>query len=293
MYNSYFDVKIRERGFEYYKQGKVTNIIENKNKVSAIVTGSNLYSVEVIFDENDDSIIESAKCNCQYFLDRNDYCKHIYATIMSVKYDEQKEINEIKENQDNIAQVKLECEKYITMCKSIFEKQKRQLASNGKYLSKNKYEHYTKYYNIYLKSFNTDIELVHKDSIYISFYNKRLESLKNLHETITDDLNSLNNDISEGKQYVIQTTKKSSKGFGLIGALFGIIKALMPEKEVNDLKVGDHVRVHGAEGEIQDIYKDGDTYQYDILYERDEPLEDGDDEDEDVFFRDEIDKEDE
>ena len=291
MYNSYFDIKIRNRGFEYYKEGRVTNIVENKNILNAMVTGNNLYSVEVVFDEKDDSIIKSAKCNCQYFIDRNEYCKHIYAAIMSVKYDKEKEEKELKENQENILQVKIECEKYIKMCKNIFKRQKRQLLFSSKYLTKNKYEHYTKYYNIYLKSFNTDIELVHKDSIYISFYNKRLESLKNLYSTITDDLNSLTKDIKEGKQQVKQE-KVQTRPFGLIGALFGLVSALMPEKEINDLKVGDHVRVHGADGEIQDIYKDGDIYQYDVLYEREEPI-DGDDEDEDVFFRDEIEKDDE
>ena len=51
------------------------------------------------------------------------------------------------------------------------------------------------------------------------------------------------------------------------------------------------MKIHGADGEIQDIYKDGDTYKYDVIYEADEPVDD-DDEDEDVFFRDEIEKED-
>ena len=181
------------------------------------------------------------------------------------------------------------------MYQKVFEQTRKSLTSNRRYLTEYDYNYYMKYYETYMKSFNTDIELVHKNSIYISFYKKRLETLKGLHETIKEDLESLNKKILDGKKQVSQAEKQKAKSgsSSILGAIFGLIGALMPEKEVNDLKVGDHVRVHGADGEIQEIYKDGDKYQYDVLYEREEPLSDGDDEDEDVFFRDEIEKEDE
>ena len=291
MYNSYFDGKIRDRGFQYYKSGKVTNIVVDKNKVSAMVTGNNLYNVEVIFNENDDSIIESAKCNCKYFTDKNNYCKHIYATVMSVKYSEEKEKKEIEENEKDILQVKNECKKYIKMCQNIFNEIRGRLVFDRKYLTQSKFEHYEKYYKTYLKSFNTDIELVRKKSIYISFYKARLESLKRLYEIITEDLNSLIKDIQKGKSEVdrIETHSKKGKSFSILRSLFGLVGALMPEEEkgTEGLKVGDWVEEtpYGADGEILDIYKEDGKYKYDVLIESDHES-DGDFEDEDVFDRD-------
>ncbi len=290
MYNSYFDESIRNRGFKYYKSGKVTDITENDNKITALVTGTEPYYVEVVFNESDDKIIESAKCDCPYFKDKGYYCKHIYATILSVKYDEEREKQENLEEEKALENVKKECEKYIKICENSFEKNSRTIKANRKYLSEKQYNKYLEWYDTYFKSFEKHIELVHKDSKYISFYQARLESLKSLYDSLEENLKDLNEDVQKQTGHAYETGEKHKKG--ILSGLASIVTALMPDSEEGkneELKIGDWVEIipEGEFGEILNIYNEGiDGFKYEVLFDRD--IGNGEKEDIDIFRRDEL-----
>ena len=292
MYNSYFDNQIRSRGFEYYKLGKVTDVVEEGNKASALVTGTGPYNVEVVFNESDDRIIEYAKCDCRYFSDTGNYCKHIYATILSVKYSEEREIQENLEEEKALEGVKSECEKYIALCKKVLKRTKRKLIFNSKYLTDNSFNDYIEDYELCLRNYNSNVELVHKDSKFISYYNARLDSLKRIYGDITENLTNLNKDIQNGKKQAIHTKAKEGKNQSILGALLGFAKAFVPDTDEDqnvELKVGDWVEIttEGEYGEILNIYNEGfNGFKYEVLFDRD--VGNNEVEDIDIFRRDEL-----
>lgn len=292
MYNSYFDESIRNRGFKYYKSGKVTDITENNNKVSALVTGTEPYYVEVVFNESNDRIIESAKCDCLYFKEKGYYCKHIYATILSVKYDEERERQENIEDEKVLENAKKECEKYIKLCEKAFEKNNRAIKANRKYLGKELYDDYTKWYNSYNNSFKSNIELVHKDSKYISFYQARLESFKRIYARLQENLEDLKKDVQKQTEYAYEAEKKQKKG--ILSGLVSLVAALMPDTKDDkneELKVGDWVEITTEDeyGEILNIYDEGiDGLKYEVLFEKEIEGTDREQEDIDIFRRDEL-----
>ena len=72
---------ILSRGWDYYKYGYVKTINQDKKLYTAIVEGTNDYSVTVELDE-DGSILHS-ECNCPY--DMGPYCKHEVAVFYALK----------------------------------------------------------------------------------------------------------------------------------------------------------------------------------------------------------------
>ena len=75
---SYFDRKIRERGKDVYGFGWVRIRDGSDTQVSAQVQGSQLYEVELTWEEG----TVNGWCECPYF-DDNGACKHIWATILA------------------------------------------------------------------------------------------------------------------------------------------------------------------------------------------------------------------
>ncbi|MGA2666712.1 MAG: SWIM zinc finger family protein [Patescibacteria group bacterium] len=63
------------RGVEYFKTGKINDLIETDKKVNAVVKGSKLYNVEFRLGQK----YIKGYCNCPYFQSNSDYCKHIVA----------------------------------------------------------------------------------------------------------------------------------------------------------------------------------------------------------------------
>ena len=59
-----FNDYILKRGYEYYCENRVSNIVVNNNIVSAIVIGNYDYKVEL---EIIDNIFIDGECSCPYF----------------------------------------------------------------------------------------------------------------------------------------------------------------------------------------------------------------------------------
>ncbi len=72
-----FEDKILERGLNYYKQNKVTDITIRGELITAVVHGTYDYDVSMIIDENTMDILD-LNCTCPYFYNGHN-CKHLAA----------------------------------------------------------------------------------------------------------------------------------------------------------------------------------------------------------------------
>ena len=70
-----FGSEILKRGYDYYKQGRVKNMIIDGKKIKATVIGSRNYRVTVNISDND------FKCTCPYEFN----CKHEAAVLYSLR----------------------------------------------------------------------------------------------------------------------------------------------------------------------------------------------------------------
>ena len=84
IFDNYFEPQIMERGIGYYYNDLVKDIKKSNHQYSAKIEGTRVYNVEIKLNEKEDKILE-AKCNCPYSIDREKYCKHIYALLYSIK----------------------------------------------------------------------------------------------------------------------------------------------------------------------------------------------------------------
>ena len=73
--------KIKTRGRDYFARKAVRILFADPDFVSAKVTGSQIYEVDLERDAAD--LIYS--CDCPYFEDRQEVCKHVWATILELE----------------------------------------------------------------------------------------------------------------------------------------------------------------------------------------------------------------
>jgi superfamily II DNA or RNA helicase len=71
--------RTRAKGAAYFRDGAVVSLLASEDKVKAVVYGSQQYHVEIA-RENDGFI---GSCECPYFQDRFDVCKHIWAVVLA------------------------------------------------------------------------------------------------------------------------------------------------------------------------------------------------------------------
>lgn len=88
-----------ERGIEYFKAGKVTNLKQVGNQITATVEGTEDYLVTIYQDNHK----ISAACTCPY--DRGGYCKHIIATLLALLINNQEKISNKSENEDKSEEI--------------------------------------------------------------------------------------------------------------------------------------------------------------------------------------------
>lgn len=70
-----FGKTILERGHNYYKEGRVSNLLKNSNAFTASVHGSNRYKVSIDLDS------DILRCNCPYDMGN---CKHLAAVFYEI-----------------------------------------------------------------------------------------------------------------------------------------------------------------------------------------------------------------
>ncbi|MBO0454154.1 SWIM zinc finger family protein [Candidatus Enterococcus murrayae] len=88
-WQSLFEPRILERGLDYYQMGHVTNVIDEAGVLSAIVTGTQDYEVELDLSEEDNL---GLFCECPYAADLNT-CKHMAAVFFAWENGAAKEVS--------------------------------------------------------------------------------------------------------------------------------------------------------------------------------------------------------
>lgn len=76
-----FSKTILDRGYGYYLKGAVEDISKENDVISATVSGTELYEVEIYLDDGEVSDME---CDCPYAEDGN-YCKHMAAVLYELE----------------------------------------------------------------------------------------------------------------------------------------------------------------------------------------------------------------
>jgi hypothetical protein len=74
-----FSHKTRERGEDYYRRGAVEIIDTEPNLIRARVQGTHLYNLSIGWDGSQ----YSYSCSCPRFQEHEDFCKHIWATLLA------------------------------------------------------------------------------------------------------------------------------------------------------------------------------------------------------------------
>ncbi|WP_319560710.1 SWIM zinc finger family protein [Marispirochaeta sp.] len=96
-FEQYIDVRILERGREYWESGRVSNMHWDDECIVATVRGGDLYQVEI---DLEGAQIDSVFCDCPY--DWDEYCKHVVAVLFALKHDGMPESD--RETLDDIIQ---------------------------------------------------------------------------------------------------------------------------------------------------------------------------------------------
>ena len=97
-----FNYQIKERGKNYYENGRVIKCVKNKNNYLAKVRGSSNKPYEVQVYNTIDGLDYKCTCPCDF------PCKHIYATILAITNQEYEIVNlknEIKEHKSNLQSI--------------------------------------------------------------------------------------------------------------------------------------------------------------------------------------------
>lgn len=89
-----FSASIRRRGDRYFQQRRVKIRVGSATELGAVVTGSEQYGVMLKWTGGELAVL----CNCPYFIDHGENCKHLWATILAA--DEQGYLSEAAKASD-------------------------------------------------------------------------------------------------------------------------------------------------------------------------------------------------
>ena len=106
-WQKYFDKSILDRGYAYYNNNEIICVLKNKNQVTAKVSGSETYEVNIDLDD-----LSSMRCSCPYSKGGNK-CKHLAAVLFAIddhKYEEMQVKEERKEDEYDIERMVNECD---------------------------------------------------------------------------------------------------------------------------------------------------------------------------------------
>ena len=136
--DKYFPLEILRRGYDYYKRGKVKEIIKINNGFVANVSGSDIYKVTIDVSKKHYDM----KCTCPYAEDFN--CKHMAAVLYCLKNN----ALPIKKNNIKIQENEMtDFEKF----KRNFRREYNKLFHNRSYIHENELEEYNELINSFIK----------------------------------------------------------------------------------------------------------------------------------------------
>lgn len=100
-----FSASIRRRGYQYFQQRRVKIRMGSTTELGATVAGSERYGIMLKWSHGALAVL----CNCPYFIDQGENCKHLWATILAA--DEQGYLAEAA----NAAEIELDTETLVDL----------------------------------------------------------------------------------------------------------------------------------------------------------------------------------
>ena len=94
-FNRLFNKEVISQGKKYYKDERVIFLEKKDGIYNSVVYDSNNYLVSIIYKENTKEV--QMTCNCQ----NESFCKHIYASLMAIKNNEEYKFFKIASIDDN------------------------------------------------------------------------------------------------------------------------------------------------------------------------------------------------
>lgn len=146
--DKYFSYDILRRGYDYYKKGKVKNIIKLKDGFIANVNGSEEYRVTILVDKSTKEITD-LKCTCPYAEESN--CKHMAAVLYCIKN------NDMPTNKNKVI-IRSEEITDFDKFKREYKKECYKLFHNRYYLDRNELEDYASIVNNFIREGTKYIE---------------------------------------------------------------------------------------------------------------------------------------
>lgn len=249
---------ITERGREYYKQGRVSNLMKvNAKDFTAIVNGSEKYNVYVSIRNRHYEITSATNCTCPFnqpdgYYINNKLCKHIYATCMAIYELENKEYlkNAIKEYSEKYSLLYLEITNKIDNLK---------LNSKDKNFCKKYKKEFTELYKAFNNTFNDELtsqmildllcELIVKSAEILDLLQEINISYENNLEKENIEDEHTNKDIIEAEENKKITEPNESfiiKLFKILGAIIaGIFIGFASSNESENTSEEENTFSHG------------------------------------------------
>lgn len=138
--DKYFSYDILRRGYDYYKKGRVKNIIKLKDGFIAKVNGSEEYTITILVDKSKKEI-KSLECNCPYAKENN--CKHMAAVLYCIKNNDlPTKVNKVIIHSEEITDFDRFKKEYKKECYKLFH--------NRYYLHQNELEDYINIVNNFI-----------------------------------------------------------------------------------------------------------------------------------------------
>jgi uncharacterized Zn finger protein len=81
--SSRVSLRTRVKGSDYYRSGGVIEIGGGEWSAHAIVRGTRDYRVDLLRESGTDRF--TASCECPYYADRAEICKHIWAALLEAE----------------------------------------------------------------------------------------------------------------------------------------------------------------------------------------------------------------
>ena len=225
IYDDQFDSEIIERGKDYVCRRKITRAHRKENEWTATVKGRNSYNVKV---ELEDSKIKNAECDCLYFQDKQQYCKHIYATLYFTR-----SVQNCQRISDSIGTFLHQLSKLIVMENNYIKTHKDTLHPDDVDESLNNIESFND--TIHTVDKNLKYNYQNEDIMFSSLVNLMQDSYK-----IIDDVETMIIEATKVKNPIFNTnsasTTSNNNSSNATGAAFGFLAANEWSKRQNNKK---------------------------------------------------------
>lgn len=194
IYDSLFEENVRYKGMNYYHNNKVKKVYKTDNMYTTKVSGTSDYTVNITFDNKNNNKIINSSCNCYYYINRHKSCKHIYATLLKIKCDDNKGkiIKELDQLVDGSNKIISELSKKVINKKTISYLERANINQKS-----NDIKATIKKYNVFINYNPSEqqlLDILYSFVVQLSLYIKEVKKALNKNDKAESKNTNINND---------------------------------------------------------------------------------------------------